>query len=426
MGQKDGSQMRVPFGLDEHGNAVWADQIPYDRNGFKCALVCPDPNCGKRLKAVRWSKDDPERGIHYLAHEANSRCAVESNPESLLHLEAKAVLKGLIGHDFYLPNLSLIDSVPHTSRYRNAGKLEFKKYGKLTVLPVPGSSVLKFSPETYKSFIPGTGCMTKIEDVKTERDCGAMCPEGLIPDAVALLSHADTEIWVAIEFRVSHPKAIEDVRKYATVDFPVMEISITDIFGLISKFAEGQDTAFVVQKVNFSGTKQIGEPEYELLPLGPASGEDLADFTEWFMDDFKSGVDFGCDENREHLAMLAHTGFYREGEYVDQLLTFHQLDFSNAHAVTEKFSFVGRPESNEFMGDLDQLFHDPNSIVSSSDIIDVIENGPIEGVSNGGAPCREHTRLSDKAETVKSACSKIAETEQREPGIEQPTQIEAK
>lgn len=228
MGQKDGSQMRVPFGLDEHGNAVWADQIPYDRNGFKCALVCPDPNCGKRLKAVRWSKDDPERGIHYLAHEANSRCAVESNPESLLHLEAKAVLKGLIGHDFYLPNLSLIDSVPHTSRYRNAGKLEFKKYGKLTVLPVPGSSVLKFSPETYKSFIPGTGCMTKIEDVKTERDCGAMCPEGLIPDAVALLSHADTEIWVAIEFRVSHPKAIEDVRKYATVDFPVMEISITD------------------------------------------------------------------------------------------------------------------------------------------------------------------------------------------------------
>lgn len=196
--------MRVPFGLDEHGNAVWADQIPYDRNGFKCGLVCPDPNCGKRLKAVRWSKDDPERGIHYLAHEANSRCAVESNPESLLHLEAKAVLKGLIGHDFYLPNLSLIDSVPHTSRYRNAGKLEFKKYGKLTVLPVPGSSVLKFSPETYKSFIPGTGCMTKIEDVKTERDCGAMCPEGLIPDAVALLSHADTEIWVAIEFRVSH------------------------------------------------------------------------------------------------------------------------------------------------------------------------------------------------------------------------------
>lgn len=103
MGQKDGSQMRVPFGLDAHGNAVWADQIPYDRNGFKCGLVCPDPNCGKRLKAVRWSKDDPERGIHYLAHEANSRCAVESNPESLLHLEAKAVLQGLIGHDFYLP-----------------------------------------------------------------------------------------------------------------------------------------------------------------------------------------------------------------------------------------------------------------------------------------------------------------------------------
>lgn len=86
MGQKDGSQMRVPFGLDEHGNAVWADQIPCDRNGFKCGLVCPDPNCGKRLKAVRWSKDDPEKGIHYLAHEANSRCAVESNPESLLHL----------------------------------------------------------------------------------------------------------------------------------------------------------------------------------------------------------------------------------------------------------------------------------------------------------------------------------------------------
>ena len=131
------------------------------------------------------------------------------------------------------------------------------------------------------------------------------------------------------------------------------------IFGLISKFAEGQDTAFVVQKVNFSGTKQIGDPEYELLPLGPTSGEDLADFTEWFMDDFKSGIDFGCDENREHLAMLAHTGFYREGEYVDQLLTFHQLDFSNAHAVTEKFSFEGRPESNEFIGDLDQLPKSP-------------------------------------------------------------------
>ena len=77
--------------------------------------------------------------------------------------------------------------------------------------------------------------------------------------------------------------------------------------------------------------------------------------------------------------MIAHTGLYREGEYVDQLLTFHQLDFSNAHAVTEKFSFEGRPESNEFIGDLDQLFHDPNSLVSSSDIIDIIENGPVEG-----------------------------------------------
>lgn len=198
------------------------------------------------------------------------------------------------------------------------------------------------------------------------------------------------------------------------------------IFGLISKFAEGQDTAFVVQKVNFSGTKQIGEPEYEILPLGPTSDEDLADFTEWFMDDFKSGVDFGCDGNREHLAMIAHTGLYREGEYVDQLLTFHQLDFSNAHAVTEKFSFEGRPESNEFIGDLDQLFHDPNSLVSSSDIIDIIENGPVEGVSDGGAPYHEHTRLSDKAETTKSACSKIAESEQRERGIEKPTQIEAK
>lgn len=49
------------------------------------------------------------------------------------------------------------------------------------------------------------------------------------------------------------------------------------IFGLISKFAEGQDTAFVVQKVNFSGTKQIGDPEYELLPLGPTSGSPIPD-----------------------------------------------------------------------------------------------------------------------------------------------------
>lgn len=83
-------------------------------------------------------------------------------------------------------------------------------------------------------------------------------------------------------------------------------------------------------------------------------------------------------------------------------------------------------ESNEFIGDLDQLFHDPNSLVSSSDIIDIIENGPVEGVSDGGAPYHEHTRLSDKAELAKSACSKIAESEQREPGIEKPTQIEAK
>lgn len=118
--------------------------------------------------------------------------------------------------------------------------------------------------------------------------------------------------------------------------------------------------------------------------------------------------------------------FKCEGEYVDQLLTFHQLDFSNAHTVTEKFSFEGRPESNEFIGDLDQLFHDSNSLVSSSDIIDIIENGPVEGVSDGGAPYHEHTRLSDKAELAKSACSKIAESEQREPGIEKPTQIEAK
>ena len=36
------------------------------------------------------------------------------------------------------------------------------------------------------------------------------------------------------------------------------------------------------------------------------------------------------------------------------------------------------------------------------------------------------TSFSDKAELAKSACSKIAESEQREPGIEKPTQIEAK
>lgn len=398
MGQKDGSQMRVPFGLDEHGNAVWADQIPYDRNGFKCGLVCPDPNCGKRLKAVRWSKDDPERGIHYLAHEANSRCAVESNPESLLHLEAKAVLKGLIGHDFYLPNLSLIDSVPHTSRYRNAGKLEFKKYGKLTVLPVPGSSVLKFSPEIYKSFIPGTGCMTKIEDVKTERDCGAMCPEGLIPDAVALLSHADTEIWVAIEFRVSHPKAIEDVRKYATVDFPVMEISITD------DIANAEDTRkSLAERITGTGhaTRFAGR---EWL-YSPAAKKILK--RSWHIEAEPSNKP------------LRHKG-------TDLVRLETTLPAITAHAVTEKFSFEGRPESNEFIGDLDQLFHDPNSLVSSSDIIDIIENGPVEGVSDGGAPYHEHTRLSDKAELAKSACSKIAESEQREPGIEKPTQIEAK
>lgn len=57
---------------------------------------------------------------------------------------------------------------------------------------------------------------------------------------------------------------------------------------------------------------------------------------------------------------------------------------------------------------------------------DIIENGPVGGVSSGEKPCHEHTRLSDKAETTKSACSKIAESEQRERGIEKPTQIEAK
>ena len=55
-----------------------------------------------------------------------------------------------------------------------------------------------------------------------------------------------------------------------------------------------------------------------------------------------------------------------------------------------------------------------------------LDHGTVEGVSDGGAPYHEHTRLSDKAELAKSACSKIAESEQREPGIEKPTQIEAK
>lgn len=85
----------------------------------------------------------------------------------------------------------------------------------------------------------------------------------------------------------------------------------------------------------------------------------------------------------------------------------------------ENFIYLNQMKAD--VPESDQVAH-----AEENDHIDIIENGPVGGVSSGEKPCREHTRLSDKAETTKSACSKIAESEQRERGIEKPTQIEAK
>ena len=260
-------------------------------------------------------------------------------------------------------------------------------------------------PDYILSAYPGL--VDKIEDL-----------EGRVRPNAEDISPTDFKYLNSVKAEASEHEQAEHIRE------------VNRIINTISESAIGQDIAFAVQKINFAGINQIGEPEYELLPLGPTaelgSSENLDDFLLWFPDDFKNGIDFGCDKNDQHIAMLVHTGMIRNGNPVDQLITFHQLDFSNTLTVAEKFSFEGRPESNEFMGNLDELFHDPSSLVSSNEIIDEIRHNDEGNHGNDGMPCREHARLFDKVESAKSACDKITATEHHVPEIEKLDQVEAK
>lgn len=208
---------RTFFGLDktDHNRVVWLKDLnPFTQWGTRCNLVCPE--CGEEIKAVRFSADKPELGFKCFSHLSGSTCT--GSGESSLHIAAKAVLKQLVGQEIILPAISIADGCAHVSRYRADGRQNRLKRPSIRI---EGFTFLDF-------FISGSSFKVKILSAVFEHDCKNAAPNGLIPDAIIHVSDGTAELPIAVEFRVSHAKGIEDVRKYSDAGLAVLEILIAD------------------------------------------------------------------------------------------------------------------------------------------------------------------------------------------------------
>lgn len=203
----------LKYGIDSQGKVVWVDELDIDKHvGLNCNLKCVQ--CSEPLVAVRKNADDPTKTrFHYLRHESGSQCLGTS--ESGLHKAAKTIASDLVGKSFYLPALSLVDAVPHESRYKDSGARR-----KVSV-PLPGSKLCKLSDKVVRQ----TARRIVVQEVRIESECNAIAPTGLRPDAMLRVGSE----WVALELRVTHKKTLDDVGRYALAGLGVVEIYLNDL-----------------------------------------------------------------------------------------------------------------------------------------------------------------------------------------------------
>lgn len=201
----------VPFGYDPQGNRfVWLSQIPLDRYGERCGLVCP--SCSGRLQAVRTAVNTPHPYYKCFRHSSLSSCA--GGFESQLHRAVKSLLSDSVGREFRLPMVSLADAAPHASRIGDSGKWNygwrqtFEQDARCTYPEV-------WVPYSAKKYI--------IEEVELE----VTQENGLRPDVVLTLKDGRGEQYrVAVEIRVKHPKSLEDAVKFREIGLDVIEINL--------------------------------------------------------------------------------------------------------------------------------------------------------------------------------------------------------
>lgn len=208
---------RTFFGLDktDHNRVVWLKDLdPFTQWGTRCNLVCPE--CGEDIKAVRLCADKPDLGFKCFSHLSGSTCS--GSGETSLHIAAKAVLKQLIGKEIVLPAISIADGCAHTSRYRVDGRQTRQKR--------PSVQIEGFAFGDF--YISGSSFKVKVLSALFEHECKDEAPDGLVPDAIVHVSDGTAELPVAVEFRVSHAKGIEEVRKYRDKGLAVLEILIAD------------------------------------------------------------------------------------------------------------------------------------------------------------------------------------------------------
>lgn len=204
----------VPFGYDpQKDRFVWLSSVPLDRYGERCGLVCP--SCGGKLQAVRTATNTPHPYYKCFRHSSLSSCG--GGFESQLHRAVKSLLADSVGREFRLPMVSLADAAPHASRVSDSGRWScdwrqtFEQDDRCIY------------PEIW---VPFTARKCTIEAVELETTQA----NGLRPDVVLTLKDSRGELSrVAVEIRVTNPKALEDVVKFSEIGLDVIEINFGGI-----------------------------------------------------------------------------------------------------------------------------------------------------------------------------------------------------
>lgn len=199
----------VPFGYDpQKDRFVWLSSVPLERFGERCGLVCP--SCGGKLQAVRASRNSSQQYFRCFRHSSLSSCG--GGFESQLHRAVKYLLADSVGREFRLPMVSLADAAPHASRISDSGRWS---YGWRQPFEQDERCIY---PEIW---VPYSARKCTIEAVELE----AAQENGLRPDVVLKLKDSRGDLSkVAVEIRVTHPKALEDAVKFSEIGLDVIEI----------------------------------------------------------------------------------------------------------------------------------------------------------------------------------------------------------
>lgn len=204
----------MPFGYDpQRDRFVWLSSVPLEKYGERCGLVCP--SCGGKLQAVRTAKNSPHPYYKCFRHSSLSSCA--GRFESQLHRAVKSLLADSVGREFRLPMVSLADAVPHASRISDSGRWSS---GWRQTFEQDDRCVY---PEIW---VPYSARICTIEAVELE----TTQENGLRPDVVLALKDSRGDLSrVAVEIRVTHPKALEDAVKFSEIGLDVIEINFGGI-----------------------------------------------------------------------------------------------------------------------------------------------------------------------------------------------------